>query len=331
MKIVIFGCKDTTVHFSKFLFEMDYELNLVTIAPEKGIKLEVAGYVDILNSEFSCFFREIYVAERYDLASDSDATYFKSKNFSAGFCIGWQRLIPEHILTHLQNGVYGMHGSSRDLPFGRGRSPMNWSLIEGRHHFITNLFKYTPGVDDGPIVDTKCFSINSSDTAETLHYKNTLAMASLAQKNIERILRGELTTKPQKQGVPTFYPKRNIDDGLIDWDDDINSIDRLVRAVAKPFYGAFSYIEGTRIVVDRVGIFYLDLEDHSFKTAVNGEVCDVFLNGKFLVKCSGGVVIVHEYQSTIEMHPGMVMRIPNDMHKRYFQRNIYGFFDLEAK
>jgi len=69
----------------------------------------------------------------------------------------------------------------------------------------------------------------------------------------------------------------------------------------------------------------------SFKSAANGEVCDVFLNGEFLAKCSGGVLIVHEYQSTIKMHSGMVMRIPNDMHKRYFQRNVYGFFDLESR
>ena len=186
-------------------------------------------------------FREIYVAERYDLASESDASYFTSANFSAGFCIGWQRLIPELILAQLPYGVYGMHGSSRDLPFGRGRSPMNWSLIEGRHHFITNLFKYTPGVDDGPIVDTKCFSINSSDTAETLHYKNTLAMASLVQKNIKKILSGALSVRHQKQGVPTFYPKRNLDDGLIDWHDDVNSIDRLVRVLRNHFMVLFLY------------------------------------------------------------------------------------------
>lgn len=46
---------------------------------------------------------------------------------------------------------------------------MNWSLIEGRKWFHTNLFKFQAGIDDGPIVDTFTFSITDADTGETLH------------------------------------------------------------------------------------------------------------------------------------------------------------------
>ena len=63
---------------------------------------------------------------------------------------GWQRLFPEWFLDSLSIGAFGMHGSAEHLPRGRGRSPMNWSLIEGRDRFYTSLFKYDAGSIPGP-------------------------------------------------------------------------------------------------------------------------------------------------------------------------------------
>ena len=99
-----------------------------------------------------------------------------------------------------------------------------------------------PGVDNGPIVDTNCFSIKQNDTAETLHYKN-ISHGKSSDQEYKRN-HGGIKFRAQMEKTPTFYPKRNKQDGLIDWDDDINNIDRLIRAVSKPFYGAFSYVDG---------------------------------------------------------------------------------------
>tara|TARA_B100001123_G_C15322028_1_gene1028263 strand:+ start:3361 stop:3504 length:144 start_codon:yes stop_codon:yes gene_type:complete len=38
MKIVLFGCKDTSLHFAKRLFEVGYEITLVTISYKLGKK-----------------------------------------------------------------------------------------------------------------------------------------------------------------------------------------------------------------------------------------------------------------------------------------------------
>ena len=43
---------------------------------------------------------------------------------------------PEEILNTLSIGALGLHGSADMLPKGRGRSPMNWSLIEGKKRFL---------------------------------------------------------------------------------------------------------------------------------------------------------------------------------------------------
>ena len=59
----------------------------------------------------------------------------KSLNIDIIFCMGWQRLIPEWLLNDLSVGAFGMHGSNKPLPHGRGRSPLNWSLIQDKNMF----------------------------------------------------------------------------------------------------------------------------------------------------------------------------------------------------
>lgn len=88
-----------------------------------------------------------------------------------------------------------MHGSYKGLPFGRGRSPLNWSLIQGNCFFYTSLIKYNSGIDDGDIVDTKKFEINSHDDIFSLHTKNQMIMSFLVKKNIKKILNQPTTLK----------------------------------------------------------------------------------------------------------------------------------------
>jgi methionyl-tRNA formyltransferase len=325
MKVILFGCKDTTLHVARALKAAGHQTALVTISPEKGQDQEVAGYLDL--TQHAHLFDSIYVCQRYDLKSQEDADHFKSISCELGIAIGWQRLVPENILTQFSVGVFGMHGSAQDLPYGRGRSPMNWSILEGRQWFYTNLFKYQAGVDDGPILDTECFSINESDTAETLHYKNTLSLVSLVRKNWDTFVSGSLTLKHQKSGDGTYYPKRNPADGLIDWSDSIFNIARLLRAVTQPFYGAFSFLDGEQLRMYRGAVFYTDIESHQFKEREYGEICDVFPNGKFLVRCNGGVLIVHEFDAG-KATPAVGDRLESPAEQlKVFPRNRHGFFD----
>jgi methionyl-tRNA formyltransferase len=325
MNVILFGCKDTTLHVARFLRELCDKVSLVTISPEKGAEQEVAGYVDLRHHE--SLFERIYTAERYDLKSEADLAFIRSLDRDLGIAVGWQRLVPPNILELFRVGVFGMHGSAQDLPFGRGRSPMNWSILEGRRWFYTNLFRYQAGVDDGPILDTDCFSINECDTAETLHYKNTLSLIKLVRDNWRNFEQGQLHLKQQKAGEGSYYPKRNPSDGLIDWTDAIFNIERLIRAVTAPFYGAFSYLGSHEVRIYRATVFYTDIESHQFKDKLYGQVCDVFPNGKFLVRCNGGVLLVHDFDAGGQvLTTGQLLESPPHQ-IRTFPRNRYGFFD----
>ena len=233
-------------HFYSNLWRKNLRFRtLITIDENLGGKNKVADYTDLkscaekLNVGF-------YQAKSYNLKDSEDIEKINAMQIDLAFVVGWQRLIPGEILQNISIGVFGMHGSSMDLPLGRGRSPMNWSIIEDRKFFYTNLLKYDAGVDSGDILDTFLFSIRADDTAETMQFKNTLAMKHLILKNISRLLENNFTLKKQKEIAPTYYPKRNPADSLIDWERDIFYIERHIRAVTKPFNGAYSFIENAK-------------------------------------------------------------------------------------
>jgi len=326
-KIGIFGCKSTTIFLLESL-EVVTEIDcVITISPEAGEKNKVADYVDL---EEYCRNRGInyYVANRYDLKDEQDIKSFKEIKLDIAFVIGWQRLIPKDVLQTFSIGVFGMHGSTDDLPVGRGRSPMNWALIEQRKHFFTNIFRYDPGVDSGDILDTFAFSIQPDDTGETMHYKNVLAMKTLILRNINYLTSGNISLKKQKNSVPTYYPKRSPNDGVIDWNRDIFQVEAFVRAVTKPFDGAFSFLNDEKVVIWRASIFETDLVGFGYRDEPFGAIVEVYPSGKFLIKCRGGLLIVHDYETDVNVEKGKLLKSPQE-EIGLFELNKYGYHDLQ--
>lgn len=321
-KIAVFGCKQTTKFILDALGDNIPIALLVTVDPLLAEKNEVADYYDL--SGYSNV-SEVYTAKSYSLKSEIDITTINSYNIDIAFVIGWQRLVPEAILDKFSIGAFGMHGSSLNLPLGRGRSPMNWSIIEDRKCFYTNLFKYDSGVDSGDIVDTFKFTITEKDTAETMHFKNTLAMKYLIEMNMEKLTNNKLNLRKQLDITPSYYPKRSPDDSLIDWDKDVCFIERFIRAVTKPFNGAFSFINAKRIVIYKAQLF--DSHDFGYEHEENGKIVEVLTPESFLVKCFGGLLLVTEFTFKGVVKKNMKFD-NNGMTITNFQVNKFGYYDI---
>jgi methionyl-tRNA formyltransferase len=324
-RIAVFGCKSTTEVLLKCLLALGKVDALITIDPEKGKHFEVADYND-LRDFASLHDIHVYSAEKYSLKSDTDYQTISDLNIDLAFVMGWQRLIPGPILEQFSVGAFGMHGSAANLPKGRGRSPMNWSIIEGKKSFYTNLFKYDAGADSGNVLDFVKFTITDQDTGETMHYKNTLSMEYLIRENYERLCSGNLKLKKQANQTPTYYPKRSPEDSLIDWQDDVQNVERLIRAVTKPFNGAYCFSGNNKVIIYRAQIF--DLFDFGFTQEDPGTIVEIYPSGKFLIKGQGGLLLVNEYESDVKLQIGDVLSTGKEQ-KRYFPRNQFGGFDLE--
>lgn len=289
----IAGCKHTTKDLIQALVKRGFKINLViTLTPEVAEKNKVAGYMDLRP-----FLQEVgidhYLVESYSLKSEKDKSFICSQNLGVLLCMGWQRLIPEWFLQYLKVGAFGMHGSNKPLPHGRGRSPLNWSLIQGKRMFFTHFFQYKPGVDDGDVVAYQLFDITAFDTAHTLHLKNLLSMVKLCEKYLPQILENKHGTFPQPKVEPSYYPKRTEEDGIIFWEDSSEDIYNLIRAVTKPFPGAFCFCGDEKIRIWKAVPF----DSHIRWDHLNpGQLCEVLYDGSFIVKTGDTSILVTDYE-----------------------------------
>jgi methionyl-tRNA formyltransferase len=293
-RIGVAGCKHTTMDFIVGLQRHGIAIDhCITISPEKGESQEVAGYYDLRP-----FLDQIgvphTVARNYSLKSDEDQSRLLALGLDILLVMGWQRLIPDWFLSALSIGAFGMHGSSKPLPHGRGRSPMNWSLIQGKDIFYTHLFQYMPGVDDGPVVGVQMFDITPWDDCHTLHFKNTISMIQLCARHLPDLLTGRARLTPQPKDEATYYPKREAEDGLIYWNDSTADIYNLIRAVTRPFPGAFTYLDNQperKMFVWRAIPFDTKL---TWSSAQPGEIVQAFYDGSFVVKTGDSSLLVLE-------------------------------------
>jgi UDP-4-amino-4-deoxy-L-arabinose formyltransferase/UDP-glucuronic acid dehydrogenase (UDP-4-keto-hexauronic acid decarboxylating) len=156
------------------------------------------------------------------------------------FSFYYRQLIQREILDVPKAGCLNLHGSL--LPKYRGRVPINWVLVNGEKETGVTLHYMTPRPDDGDIVAQKKISISDDDTGLTLHWKVAQAAEKLLDEVLPQIQNGNAPRIPQDHGKATYFGGRRPADGEIEWVKTAREIRNLIRAVTKPFPGAFSFI-----------------------------------------------------------------------------------------
>jgi methionyl-tRNA formyltransferase len=289
-KIVMVGCHEAGWYAIRQLLLKGLVIHyFVTITKEKAVQQKVSGYksfIDLAN-EFNI---PIYYARKYSLKDELDINFFKANKFDLLIQGGWQRLFPNEILNTLTIGAIGGHGSVEFLPRGRGRSPINWSLIEGQKRFIMQYFLIKDGVDDGDIFHYEMFDINEWDDCNTLYYKNSIVTERFFLNFIDKLFYNDVKFLKQ-QGIPTYYKKREMNDGKIDWNKSLFEIYNFIRALTHPYPGSFTFFNNKKVIIWKAQPFDTRIDSSEFAI---GEICYIF-DGKLVVKSVGGLLLITEY------------------------------------
>ncbi|MGD9161190.1 MAG: bifunctional UDP-4-amino-4-deoxy-L-arabinose formyltransferase/UDP-glucuronic acid oxidase ArnA [Desulfobacteraceae bacterium] len=156
------------------------------------------------------------------------------------FSFYYRDMVGKDILGIPAEGCLNLHGSL--LPRYRGRCPVNWVLINGEKETGITLHYMTPKPDDGDIVGQKRILITNNDTAISLYKKLTFSADELLADFLPKIKEKRAPRIPQNHSMASYYGGRRPEDGEIDWRQDAETIRNLVRAVTRPYPGAFSYL-----------------------------------------------------------------------------------------
>jgi methionyl-tRNA formyltransferase/LmbE family N-acetylglucosaminyl deacetylase len=161
-------------------------------------------------------------------------------------CAGISEVLREPFLEAFPLGVYGFHGSL--LPALAGPAPVNWAIIQGLPETGTTLLRYTRDLDGGTVVAQASCAIDPRETPASLYSKLSSVSAALWLEHWPRIARNEVPDRPL--GRLTLNLRRRPEDGLIRWSDhSAASLDRWIRALSRPYPGAYFWFNGRRIWV----------------------------------------------------------------------------------
>ncbi|HYY99756.1 MAG TPA: methionyl-tRNA formyltransferase [Pyrinomonadaceae bacterium] len=185
-----------------------------------------------------------------------DVAGFRQEQFRAALegldldllvAVKWRTMIPQGLIEAARGGLVVFHASL--LPKYRGFAPVNWPLINGERETGVTMFYAADEVDAGDIIEQRARAITDEDDAGTLDAWLNETVERMLEENLPRLAGGTAPRVPQDHSRATYAIWREPEDGRIDWGRPTREVFNLVRGLASPYPGAFSVLEGRKLVI----------------------------------------------------------------------------------
>jgi methionyl-tRNA formyltransferase len=163
------------------------------------------------------------------------------------FSFYYRHLLNAAWLSLPKRGALNMHGSL--LPKYRGRAPVHWAILNGETLTGASLHYMLEKPDAGSLVDQQAVPIGENDTALEVSLKVAEAAQQVLRRTLPKLIAGSAPARPLDLAQGSYFGRRRPEDGRIDWHAGSRAIHDLVRAVAPPFPGAFTEVNGQRLEV----------------------------------------------------------------------------------
>ena len=142
--------------------------------------------------------------------------------------VAYGLLLPRQVLGLPPRGCVNLHASL--LPRWRGAAPIQRAVMAGDKETGVCLMHMDAGLDTGPVYGCRRTSIGADDTGGSLHDRLAELGAQLLADNLDDLLAGVLTPKPQPAEGVTYARKLDKREARMDWSGDAAVLARLVAA-----------------------------------------------------------------------------------------------------
>lgn len=163
------------------------------------------------------------------------------------FIVGCRVLIPPAVYQAPRLGSLAVHDSL--LPEYRGFAPLNWAILNGEDHTGVTLFYLSEAMDEGDIVLQQAVPIGPDETAPQVYEKVCQATLAVVLEGHARLMSGTAPRIPQPPASGNYTCSRTPLDGCIDWQQPTKIIYDLVRALTRPYPGAYTHFQGRKLLV----------------------------------------------------------------------------------
>ncbi len=160
--------------------------------------------------------------------------------------VAFGQKIPSELLSLAPHGCINVHGSL--LPQYRGAAPIHRAIADGCVSTGVTTMYLSEAWDAGDIILQQPLTIESTDTAGSLHDRMMRIGADLLVETLLQIAKGTAPRIPQDHDSATYAFKLSKEDGRLNWSHPAHSLANLVRGM-DPWPGAFTTYKGTTLKV----------------------------------------------------------------------------------
>ncbi|WP_434632588.1 formyltransferase [Chromobacterium sp. CV08] len=194
------------------------------------------------------------------------------------FSFYYRHMLKAPLLEAVKRGAYNMHGSL--LPKYRGRVPINWAIIHGESETGATLHQMNVKPDNGPVVDQMAVPILPDDTADEVFAKVTVAAEMVLWRSLPGLIDGSAPHVRQDLSQGGYFGGRKPEDGRIDALAPAERLHDFVRALTRPFPGAFADTGAGRLLL------WKTLRAGNAAPTERAELCCA--DGKLWLHCADG-------------------------------------------
>lgn len=272
-KLIFFGNErlatgvSTDAPVLRSLVKAGYEIAAVVASHSEGVSRQRRGLeiVDIAHA----YHIPILIPDSLAEIEEKLANY----GAEAGILIAFGKLIPQSTIDILPKGIINIHPSL--LPKLRGPTPVETAILEGLSETGVSLMALTAKMDAGPVYLQEKVGLDASETKPELAKKLLHKGSQLLSDNLGYILDGTLEPIPQDATAATYSKLLSKQDGLIDFKQPAEVIERKVRA----------FLSFPRT---RASLFNQDIVITKARVAKGSE------DGKLVAKCQPGYLEILE-------------------------------------
>jgi methionyl-tRNA formyltransferase len=161
------------------------------------------------------------------------------------------QILRKDVLDLPRFGCINIHASL--LPRWRGAAPINAAILAGDEETGITVMKMDVGLDTGPMLAKRSIRLTRDDTAGSVFQALSTLGADLLLETLPDYLSGKLIPQPQPEEGATYAPMMTKEEGKLDFTQDVNELERRVRAF-NPWPGTFMDFDGAMLKVHRAHV-----------------------------------------------------------------------------
>ena len=279
-RFVIFGKIIHTDFFINLLHKNGFQKPLVIVSPDGEYYrderlLEPYGlysHVEDLAANGLC-----YLYKTDTVNNNETIALLDQYNVNIAISINCRNIIKKRVIDYFDGLIFNLHDSY--LPNERGGALNTWRILNGISEVGNTIHYLEEGIDTGAIV-------SQIKTAITKKNPETIDYLMAEKDNCEKILFNFLSAIRSKNVVAVkqdndrsyYYPRLYTEiNGIINWEWDVDSIEKFVRAFSTPYPGAYTYFRDKKIHILKCRV---DTEnDNAFHPFANGKIVTILDNG----------------------------------------------------